>query len=110
MNYGMIGYVVPKTRYPSGYHCDPTLPLPFMGLAAQKNSINFYHMGLYAHPVLLDRFVAEWKNHTSAKLDMGKSCIRFKKYDQIPYALIAALIEKMSVEQWVSMYEEKLKK
>jgi hypothetical protein len=110
MNYGMLGYVVPKTIYPDGYHCDPSLPLPFMGLAAQKNSINFYHMGIYADPILLDRFVTERPKHTAIKLDMGKSCIRCKKYDQIPYALIAALVEKISVEQWVKIYEEKWKK
>lgn len=110
MNYGMIGYVVPHSLYPAGYHCDPKLPLPFMALAAQKNSINFYHMWLYADSPLLNWFVTERPKHTTMKLDMGKSCIRFKKYDQIPYALIGELVAKMSVEQWVNVYEEKLKR
>ena len=106
MNYGMLGYVVPKTIYPDGYHCDPTLPLPFMGLAAQKNSINFYHMGIYAEPVLLKWFVSERPKHTAMKLDMGKSCIRCKKYDQIPYDLIGTLVEKITVEEWIMTYEK----
>lgn len=110
MNYGMIGYVVPHSLYPAGYHCDPRLPLPFMGLAAQKNSINFYHMGLYADEALLHRFVSERPKHTTMKLDMGKSCIRCKKYDQVPYALLGELVSKISVEQWVGMYEKNLKK
>lgn len=110
MNYGMIGYVVPKSIYPAGYHCDPTLPLPFMWLAAQKNSINFYHMWLYADNDLLNWFVAERPKYTTMKLDMGKSCIRCKKYDQIPYALFGSLVEKISVQNRVSVYEEKLKR
>lgn len=110
MNYGMIGYVVPHTLYPLGYHCNPKLPLPFMWLAYQKNSINMYHMWLYADPILFDWFVWERPKHTLAKLDMGKSCIRFKKYDQIPYVLIGLLVEKVHVKDWVRLYEEKLKR
>ncbi len=110
MNYGMIGYVVPHTLYPAGYHCDPKLPLPFMALAAQKNSINFYHMGIYSDSLLLNWFLTERPKHTAMKLDIGKSCIRFKKYDQIPYGLISELVKKISVEQWVSVYENSLKR
>jgi hypothetical protein len=110
MNYGMIGYVVPHSLYSAGYHCDPKLPLPFMGLAAQKNSINFYHMGLYADSTLLNWFLTERPKHTAMKLDMGKSCIRFKKYDLIPYVLIGELIDKMSVADCIKMYEEKMKR
>ena len=84
MNYGMIGYVVPHNIYPDGYHCDPKLPLPFMALAAQKNFVAFYHMGIYADQKLMDWFLEEYPKHTKSKLDMGKSCIRFKKLDQIP--------------------------
>jgi len=79
MGYGMVGYAVPHSIYPNGYHCDPKLPLPFMGLASQKNAISFYHMGIYADKKLLDWFVKEYPKHSKAKLDMGKSCIRFKK-------------------------------
>jgi hypothetical protein len=110
MNYGMLGYVVPHSRYAAGYHCDPTLPLPFMALAYQKNSINFYHMGVYAKPDLFEWFVTERPKHTSRKLDMGKSCIRFKKYDQIPYGLIGALVKKISVAEYIKLYEQTMKR
>jgi hypothetical protein len=110
MNYGMIGYVIPHTLYPAGYHCDPKLPLPFMALAAQKNSINFYHMGLYADLGLLEWFQKEYAKVVSNKLDMGKSCIRFKNYAQIPYILLGELVEKISVAQWIQVYETSLKR
>ena len=110
MNYGMIGYVIPHTLYPAGYHCDPKLPLPFMALAAQKNSINFYHMGLYADLGLLEWFQKEYAKVVSNKLDMGKSCIRFKNYAQIPYTLLGELVEKISVAQWIQVYETSLKR
>jgi hypothetical protein len=105
ISYGGLGYVVPHSIYPSGYHCKPIEPLPFAGLASQKKSINFYHMGIYADPALLDWFVEEYPKHTQQKLDMGKSCIRFKKLDDIPYQLIGALMKKMSVKQWTACYE-----
>ena len=105
ISYGGLGYVVPHSIYPSGYHCKPIEPLPFAGLASQKNSINFYHMGIYSDPALLDWFVKEYPKHSKQKLDMGKSCIRFKKLDDIPYQLIGALMKKMSVKQWVGLYE-----
>ena len=110
MGYGMLGYVVPHTIYPPGYHCDPKLPLPFAGLASQKNFIAFYHMGIYAMPDLLKWFVAEYPKHSSAKLDMGKSCIRFKKPEHIPYKLIGELMKKVSVEKWVEVYERNVKR
>ncbi len=110
ISYGGLGYVVPHTVYPAGYHCKPIEPLPFAGLASQKNSINFYHMGIYSDPELLDWFVAEYPKHSKQKLDMGKSCIRFKKFDQIPHELIGELMQKMTVKQWVDLYESKLKK
>ena len=105
ISYGGLGYVVPHSIYPSGYHCKPIEPLPFAGLASQKNSINFYHMGIYSDPALLDWFVKEYPKHSKQKLDMGKSCIRFKKMDDIPYQLIGTLMKKMSVKQWVGLYE-----
>ena len=110
ISYGMPGYVVPHSIYPDGYHCDPKLPLPFMSFASQKNSINFYHSGIYANPELHDWFVKEYPKHCKRKLDMGKSCVRFKKIDEIPYELIAELVKKMSVEQWITIYESALKK
>lgn len=105
MNYGMIGYVVPHSIYPKGYHCDPKLPLPFLALAAQKNFIAFYHMGIYANPDLLHWFTTEFPKHSKQKLDMGKSCIRFKNVSQIPYALIGELTRKMEVGEWINLYE-----
>ncbi|MGB2224887.1 MAG: DUF1801 domain-containing protein [Polaribacter sp.] len=110
MNYKMIGYYVPHSIYPDGYHCDPKLPLPFMNIASQKNSINLYHMGIYANKEFLDWFVREYPKHCKTKLDMGKSCIRFKKMDQIPYDLIGELASKMTSEEWISIYESSIKK
>lgn len=110
MSYGGLGYVVPHSLYPAGYHCKPSEPLPFAGLASQKNSINFYHMGVYAKPDLLDWFVAEYPKHSKQKLDMGKSCVRFKKIEGIPYDLIAQLMQKMTVEDWVEIYETNIKR
>lgn len=105
INYDMIGYVVPKSIYPKGYHCTPELPLPFVNIAAQKNFIALYHMGIYANKDLLDWFVAEYPKHCKTKLDMGKSCIRFKNVNNIPYELIAELVKKMSVDEWIATYE-----
>lgn len=110
MSYGMIGYVVPHSYYPAGYHCDPKLPLPFISIAAQKNFYAFYHMGIYVDPELLDWFTDAYPAHSSAKLDMGKSCIRFKKPEHIPYALLGELAGKMTPEQWVSLYEARVKR
>ena len=105
MSYGMLGYVVPHSIYPNGYHCNPKLPLPFINLASQKNFIALYHMGVYANKDLHNWFVAEYPKHAKTKIDMGKSCIRFKKMDDVPYDLIAELARKISVEQWISNYE-----
>ncbi|AZJ34213.1 DUF1801 domain-containing protein [Tenacibaculum singaporense] len=110
INYNMIGYYVPHSKYPEGYHCNPKLPLPFMNLASQKNSINLYHSGIYAKKELYDWFVAEYPKYSKRKLDMGKSCIRFKKLDDIPYELIAELCTKMTVDEWISIYESAVKK
>lgn len=110
MSYGMIGYVVPHSLYPKGYHCDVKQPLPFLSIASQKNFIALYHMGIYADPQLLTWFVDEYPKHCKTKLDMGKSCIRFKKPEQIPFELIGALASKMTVDDWVQTYEQAFKK
>ncbi|QOD59818.1 DUF1801 domain-containing protein [Polaribacter haliotis] len=110
MQYGMIGYYVPHKIYPNGYHCKPEEPLPFMSFASQKNSVNLYHSGIYAVPEIHDWFVNEYPKHNSRKLDMGKSCIRFKKVDDIPYDLIAELCKKLSVKEWIEIYETNIKK
>ena len=109
INYGMIGWVVPHSLYPEGYHCDPKLPLPFMSIASQKHFIAVYHMGVYANPKLLEWFISEYPKHCSTKLDMGKSCIRLKKIENIPYNLIGELVAKMSANDWITLYESNVK-
>lgn len=109
MNYGMIGYVVPHSMYPNGYHCDPKLPLPFANIANQKNFIGFYHMGIYANPDIKDWFIAEYGKRCKYKLDMGKSCIRLKKMEDIPFSLFGELMEKMTPENWIDLYEKNIK-
>lgn len=108
MGYGMVGYCVPHSIYPAGYHCDPKLPLPFMSLASQKNFIAVYHMGIYMDQTLMDWFTAEYAKQVPGKLDMGKSCIRFKKPENIPYKLIGELASKMTVNDWIEKYESVL--
>jgi uncharacterized protein YdhG (YjbR/CyaY superfamily) len=110
MGYGMLGYVVPHSLYPDGYHCDPKLPLPFMGFASQKNFVAVYHMGVYADKALLDWFTSEFAKQSKSKLDMGKSCIRFKKWDQIPIKLIGELASKITPQQWIDIYESQIKR
>ena len=110
ISYGMLGYVVPHSIYPSGYHCNPKLPLPFINLASQKNFIALYHMGIYANKNLESWFVSEYPKHVKTKLDMGKSCIRFKKMDDIPFDFIGELVAKVSVEDWISNYEKAFRK
>ena len=110
LSYGNLGYVVPHSLYPAGYHCKPSEPLPLAWIASQKNSINFYHMGIYADPKLMDWFVAEYPKHSNQKLDMGKSCMRFKKPEHIPFELLGQLMGKMTAQQWIDMYESLYKK
>lgn len=110
MGYGMIGYVVPHSLYPKGYHCNPTLPLPFANLASQKNAITFYHMGVYGSPGLLKWFTDEYAKAGVGKLDMGKSCIRFKNINNIPYKLIGELCSKITVEKWIEIFEKNIKR
>ena len=105
MSYGMIGYVVPHSTYPKGYHCDPKLPLPFLNIAAQKNFISLYHMGIYANADLLNWFTNEYSKHSKLKLNMGQGCIRFKNGSTIPYTLIGELVKKMDVADWINLYE-----
>lgn len=109
ISYRMIGYVVPHSIYPAGYHCDPSLPLPFLNIASQKNFIAVYHMGIYTDKKLLDWFTNEYPQYSQLKLDMGKSCIRFKKTDQIPLELIGQLCTKLTVREWIDLYESKIK-
>lgn len=109
MGYGMLGYVVPHSLYPAGYHCDPKQPLPFISLASQKNYISLYHMALYEGK-LLDWFRAEWAKVSKKKLDMGKCCIRFKKPEDVPLELLGELASKVTPQQWVEYYEQVMKR
>ena len=106
MGYGMIGYLIPHSMYPAGYHCNPTDPVTFMNLASQKNFIAVYSMGVYANPKLLKWFTDEYSKAGVGKLDMGKSCIRFKNMDKIPYELIGQLASKITPLQWLECYEK----
>ena len=110
MSYGMLGYVVPHSLYPAGYHCEPKLPLPFMNIASQKNFISVYHMGLYANEKILNWFVSEYAKVVPTKPDMGKGCVRFKNMARIPYELIGELAAKMTPEEWIALYEKGLKR
>lgn len=109
LNYGMPGWVIPHSVYPNGYHADPKLPLPFMNIASQKNFVALYHMGIYSDPELLKWWVSEYPKHVKTRLDMGKSCIRFKKIERIPYALIGELATKITAEDWIATYEKYIK-
>ena len=110
MAYGMPGWVVPLSTYPAGYHCTPGSPLPFLGLASQKSHIAFYHMGLYADPKLLKWFSAEAAKRLPKRLDMGKSCVRFKKPEDVCVPLIADLCRRMTPAQWIKLYETAFRK
>lgn len=106
MGYGMIGYSVPHSLYPEGYHCNPAQPLPFIGLASQKNYVSLYHMGLYDSSKLADWFKKEYQKRDIGKLDMGKCCVRFKNVEKIPFELIGELASKITVNEWIAFYEK----
>ncbi|WP_336517227.1 DUF1801 domain-containing protein [Pollutibacter soli] len=106
MTYGIIGYVVPLSAYPAGYHVTPDTPLPFINIASQKNHIAFYHLGMYADPELLHWFTEAYPKHSKTKLDMGKSCIRWKKPEHVPLKLIGELVKKMTMKAWIKIYED----
>lgn len=110
INYGMPSYVVPHSLYPAGYHCDPELPLGFISLASQQNYIALYHMGVHSCNDMMNWFTSEYPKHSNAKLDMGKSCIRFKKPEDIPYSLIAELAQRMTPDDWIEVYERVVKR
>lgn len=110
MLYGMLGYVVPHSIYPAGYHVNPKDPLPFMNLASQKNFIAVYHMGLYADEKLVSWFADEYAKVCKRKLDMGKGCIRLKKIEEIPVELIGELAGKITLPEWIAIYEKNYRK
>jgi len=110
MGYGMMGWDVPHSIYPAGYHCNPKAPLPFMGIASQKNFIAVYHMGVYADPKLLKWFQEAHAKASPKKIDMGKSCIRYKKPEDIPFDLIGELASKITPAEWIATYEKNIKR
>ena len=110
MNYEMPSFVIPHSIYPDGYHCDNKLPLPFISISNLKSSISLHHMGLYANSELLDWFKSEYSEHSKTKLDMSKSCIKFKKFNDIPYKLIGVLSKRMTVKNWIDTYEQNIKR
>lgn len=109
MGYGMIGYAVPHSLYPKGYHCDPKLPLPYMSIASQKNHIAIYDMALYDEK-LVSWLQSEWSKISTKKLDMGKCCLRFRKAEDVPVKLIAELSKKLTTQQWIDFYESAFQK
>lgn len=110
MSYGMIAFVVPHSVYPDGYHCNPKLPLPFISLASQKQYLAVYHMGLYADDELMQWFRAAWAERVEGRLDMGKSCIRLRKVDQVPHDLFGELAGRMTPQDWIERYEARVKR
>lgn len=108
MGYGMMWRDIPHSVFPAWYHCDPSKPLPFAGIASQKNNISFYHMWLYALPELLERFLEKYREYSDQKLDMGKSCIRRKKAENIPYELIWQLMTKVTAKERIACYQNTL--
>lgn len=101
MQYGMITYVVPHALYPAGYRANPSDPLPFISIGSQKQYLSLYHMGLYAFPEHLAWFQNAYAATGIGRLDMGKSCIRFKNEDKIPFDLIGQLCGRISVQDYI---------
>ncbi len=104
MQYGMIGYFVPHSIYPYGYHCNPKEPLPFAALASQKNHMAMYLSCVYGHEGTQDAFRKAWEK-TGKKLDMGKSCVRFKKVEDLALDVIGDTIAKVPVDEYIEFYE-----
>ncbi len=106
ISYGSIGYVVPLEIYPQGYHVETNTPLPFIGLSNWKNHISFSHWGIYINKELLEWFKDEYAKQAKYKLSMGKACVNLKRMNDIPYNLIGQLCRKISVFEFIEMYEK----
>jgi uncharacterized protein YdhG (YjbR/CyaY superfamily) len=107
MQWGMPSYFVPLSAYPAGYNCQPDQPLPFVGLASQKNHMAFYGFCIYMDEELKNRFVEDWKK-TGKKLDMGKSCVRFKKLEDVPLQVIGDAVKRVPMKKYIKQYEKLL--
>ncbi|HLG93693.1 MAG TPA: DUF1801 domain-containing protein [candidate division Zixibacteria bacterium] len=108
MQYGMIGYAVPHSVYPPGYHCDPKQPLPFVGLASQKNHMAVYMMNIYMDKETENWFIKAYKA-SGKKLDIGKSCLRFKKVEDLALDVIGQAVGRKSVKEYIALYEKNRK-
>jgi hypothetical protein len=108
MQYGMIGYFLPHSVYPPGYHCDPKQPLPFAGMASQKNHMSIYLMCIYGDPKQEEWFRKAWAK-TGKKLDMGKSCVRFKRIDDVPLKVIGQAVKRVPARKFIDYYESTIK-
>jgi hypothetical protein len=108
MQYGMIGYYVPHHVFPPGYHCDPKQPLPFAGLASQKNHMSLYLMCVYGDSPLAEWFRESWAK-TGKKLDMGKSCVRFKKVEDLALDVVGEAIRRVPVSKYLKQYEQAMR-
>ncbi len=108
IQYGMIGYYVPHSVYPDGYHCNPKEPLPYASLASQKNHMSIYLMCIYGEEKHRKWFVDAWKE-SGKKLDMGKSCVRFKKLEDVPLQVVGQAIQRVTVKKYIDVYETAMK-
>lgn len=108
MQYGMIGYYLPHRAYPAGYHCDPKQPLPFAGLASQKHHLSLYLMCLYSEGTHLKWFSEEWTK-SGHKLDMGRCCVRFRRIEDVPLDVVAALLRRVTAKAYVEHYEANIR-
>jgi len=104
MQYGMIGYSVPHSVYPAGYHCDPKQPLPFASIASQKNHMAVYLMGLYGDPEQERWFAEEWRR-TGKRLDMGKCCVRFRRLEDVPLEVLGKAVKRVPARKFIATYE-----
>ena len=104
IQYGAIGYFVPHSIYPNGYHCDPKQPLPFAGIASQKNHIGLYLFCIYTSEGDKQQFIDEWKA-TGNRLAMGASCVRFKKIENVPLDVVGRTIKRITVKKFIAAYE-----
>ena len=107
MQWGMPSCFVPLSAYPAGYNCQPDQPLPFVGFASQKNHMAFYGFCIYMDEELKNRFVADWKK-SGKKLDMGKSCVRFKKLEDVPLKVIGDAVKRVPMKKYIKQYEDQL--
>lgn len=105
ISYGMIGYVVPHSLYPAGYHCNPKLPLPYACVGSQKNHMALHLMTVYGDPAMEKWFRKAWTD-TGKKLDMGKACVRFKKLEDVPLDVIGQVIARVTVKNYIARVEK----